>query len=153
MVKNKGDEFEVIMLKSDYSGEVRKTYIADDDGQRFNLESMMTSIKKIVEERKEELTKIHALGLGICQGTDEAKGFVLAWIVRGLMLKYETKSGHNLKVMMETSEMSKDEVKDFVISEMETMVTHLKENADAFIKTLPQSGGTSDDLNVGDIFS
>lgn len=153
MVKNKGDEFEVVMLKKDYSGEVRTTFIADDDGQRFNLESLMGSIKKVIEDRKEELTKIFSFGLGICGDADEARGFVMAWIVRGLMLNYEAKNGQTLKVMMETTDMTKEAVKDFVIVEMEEMITNLKENAEAFIKKLPIGGGTSDDLDVGDIFA
>lgn len=153
MVKNKGDEFEVVILKQDYSGEVRSTYIEDENEERFNLESLITSVKKVVEERKDELLKIFTFGLGICQNEEQAKGFILSWIVRGLMFKYEQKNNVTLKVQMDNRDMSKEEVKQFVIEEMEMMINGLKEDAETFIKKLPGGGGTNNDLDVGDFIS
>lgn len=144
------DEFEIVLLKPDGSGERKVTYLVDGDGERFNLKSLKESVKKVMKERKEELKKVLAFGGGMTGNVDEATGFVVAWITRSIIRNYEKKNDVKLDIVLEEEEISKDQVREFAIDELEEILTMLKDDPEQAIKKLPSN--PSDNFDGTEIF-
>lgn len=138
MVQLKEDEFGVILFAAnDGTGELRKTSLVDGNGEKYNLKSLVDSIKKIMEERKDELKKLFAFASGMFGDGDMSLGFVVSWILRSIIISYEKENNTKLEVKLETENMSREQIREYAIEQMEEILKQIKENPDSFLKKMP----------------
>jgi len=138
VVQLKEDEFGVILFAAnDGTGELRKTSLVDGNGEKYNLKSLVDSIKKIMEERKDELKKLFAFASGMFGDGDMSLGFVVSWILRSIIISYEKENNTKLEVKLETENMSREQIREYAIEQMEEILKQIKENPDSFLKKMP----------------
>jgi hypothetical protein len=134
---SKDNKLNNIIIKSDGNGEKRTTYLKDADGNLISIGDLMEQIQEILKEREEDVDRIRTFGAGLLDSS-MSFGFMIGWVTKTIIEALEhsqmkdAEHGDNVKISinMDKEELSRDDVIDTELEQMQMFIDLIKENRD-----------------------
>jgi len=99
-----------------------------EDGSNTNIRELIEETRKILQDdtNKDSIEKVDHLGTAIL-GPYASIGFKIAWIMRAIIKKYEQTNNTKLSIHVESTELTKEDLKKYTIDNLNKIIKVLEE--------------------------
>ena len=124
-------------------GKRHKIQIKEDD-DHVDLKHLMDTYHKMAEEKEDQCKPIFYLGLGLTGNPSAARGFLYGWLVKSIRDSMEKSGKSKWIIDHAVDEVSEEEARNYIATELETLAKTIREDAEYKIKKAPVLRGDVD---------
>jgi len=109
-----------------------------------DVKELTDQFHKMIDEKEELCKGIYHLGLGLTGDPSKARGFVYGWLVKSIRDSVEKAGRPRWKIEHESVEVSEDEAREHVATELESLAKKIRDDDGFKAKNTPILRGETD---------
>ena len=112
--------------------------------EQIDLKHLIDTYHKMTEDKEDQCKPIFYLGLGLTGNPAAAQGFLYGWLVKSIRDSMEKSGTSKWAIDHSVDEVSEEEARNYIATELETLAKTIREDAEYKIKKAPVLRGDVD---------
>jgi hypothetical protein len=111
--------------------------IKKDDGSNTDITELVKTVDGIIDDNnnKDSIEKLEHLCCALLSPYD-IRGFKVAWIMKTVLNKFQQDNNTNFSIDVESTELTKDDLKDYTIDTLKSFIKILEEDDSEVVNRL-----------------